>query len=142
MLAQCLSVQSVACGKSGYADRGAFNLPLLKSDEPGVKPCAVELGYIPFITEYLAASFVKPLALPHMEICGSTPYGIILYGVIITKTIGNYIFIVLVFAKLLFLLIKPYVEAGLTFSNRSISKLSIRTSGRMALSSWFGFILQ
>uniref|UniRef100_UPI0025B20726 hypothetical protein n=1 Tax=Bacteroides acidifaciens TaxID=85831 RepID=UPI0025B20726 len=30
LLAQCLSVQSVACGKSGYADGSAFNLPLLK----------------------------------------------------------------------------------------------------------------
>jgi hypothetical protein len=28
--AQCLSVQPVACGKIGYADGGAFNLPLLK----------------------------------------------------------------------------------------------------------------
>ena len=30
LFAQCLSVQPVAGGKSGYADGGAFNLPLLK----------------------------------------------------------------------------------------------------------------
>lgn len=42
----------------------------------------------------------------------------------------------------IFLLIKPYVEAGIAFSKRSMSKLSIRTSGRTALSSWSGFILQ
>lgn len=34
---------------------------------------------------------------------------------LISKTVGDYVFIILVFAKLLFLLIKPYVEAGLTF---------------------------
>ena len=30
LLAQCLSVQTVPNGKSGYADRSALNLPLLK----------------------------------------------------------------------------------------------------------------
>ena len=34
---------------------------------------------------------------------------------LISKTVGDYVFIILVFAKLLFLLIKPYVEAGIAF---------------------------
>ncbi len=50
-----------------------------------------------------------------MQVCGTPPYGIILYGAVIPKTVRYDVFIVLVFAKLLFLLIKPYVEAGLTF---------------------------
>ena len=142
LFTQGLTVEAIACGKSGDADRRAFNLPLLKSDKLGVKPCAVELGYIPFIAEYLAGDFVKPLALPHMKICGPSTYRIILYGAVIAESVRDYVFVVLVFAKLLFLLIKPYVEAGIAFSNRSMSKLSIRTSGRIALSSWSGFILQ
>lgn len=47
--------------------------------------------------------------------CPST-YRIILYGAVIAESVRDYIFIVLVFAKLLFLLIKPYVEARIAFS--------------------------
>ena len=50
-----------------------------------------------------------------MEVCGTPPYRIILYGAVITKTVGNYLFIILVFAKLLFLLVKPYIKAGIAF---------------------------
>ena len=70
---------------------------------------------VPVITEYLTGSFVKPLALAHMQVCGSSTYRIILYGAVIAKSVWDYIFIVLVFTKLLFLLIKPYVEAGIAF---------------------------
>ncbi len=58
---------------------------------------------------------VKPLALPHMQVCGTPPYGIILYSPVITKTVGDYVFIVLVFAKLFILLIKPNVETAIAF---------------------------
>lgn len=34
---------------------------------------------------------------------------------LISKTVGDYVFIILVFAKLLFLLIKPYGETGIAF---------------------------
>ena len=128
--------------RGGYAHGSAFNLLFLKSDELGVKPRAVELGYVPLITEYLAGGFVQPLALAHMEVCCTSTYRIILYGVVISKTVGDDVFIVLVFAKLLLLLVKPYIEACVAFSNRSMSKLSINTSGRMALSSLSGFIAQ
>ena len=95
---------------------GVLSISLFKkSDELGVKPCAVELGYIPFIAEYLVGGFVKPLALPHMQVCGTPPYGIILYGSVITKTVADYVFIVLVFAKLFILFIKPNVETALAF---------------------------
>lgn len=50
-----------------------------------------------------------------MQVCGTPPYRIILYGAVISKTIGDYVFIVLIFAKLLFLLVKPYIKAGVAF---------------------------
>ncbi len=62
-----------------------------------------------------SGGFVKPLALPHMQVCGTPPYGIILYGSVITKTVADYVFIVLVFAKLFILLIKPNVETAIAF---------------------------
>ena len=34
---------------------------------------------------------------------------------LISKTVGDYVFIILVFAKLLFLLVKPYIKAGIAF---------------------------
>lgn len=43
------------------------------------------------------------------------PYGIILYSPVITKAVGDYVFIVLVFAKLFILLIKPNVETAIAF---------------------------
>ena len=77
-----------------------------------------------------------------MEVRGPSPYRIILYGAVISKAVRDYVFVVLVFAKLFFLLVKPYIEAVIAFSNLSMSKLSIRTSGSIALSSWVGFIVQ
>ena len=50
-----------------------------------------------------------------MEVCGPSTYRIILYGAVIAESIRDYVIIVLVFAKLLFLLIKPYVETGIAF---------------------------
>ena len=50
-----------------------------------------------------------------MQIGGPSTYRIILYGAVIAESVGDYVFIVLVFAKLLLLLIKPYVEAGIAF---------------------------
>lgn len=50
-----------------------------------------------------------------MEVCGPSTYRIILYRTVIAESVRNYVFIVLVFAKLFFLLIKPYVEAGIAF---------------------------
>ena len=50
-----------------------------------------------------------------MQVCGPSTYRIILYSPVIAESVRDYIFIVLVFAKLLFLLIKPYVEAGIAF---------------------------
>ena len=62
-----------------------------------------------------AGSFVKPLALPNMEVCGPSTYRIILYGAVIAESVRDDVFIVPVFAKLLFLLVKPYVQAGIAF---------------------------
>ena len=50
-----------------------------------------------------------------MQVCGPSAYRIILYGAVIAESVRDYVFIVLVFAKLLFLLVKPYVEAGIAF---------------------------
>ncbi len=50
-----------------------------------------------------------------MEVGGPSTYRIILYGAVIPESVRDYVFIVPVFAKLLFLLIKPYVQAGIAF---------------------------
>ena len=50
-----------------------------------------------------------------MEVCGPSTYRIILYGAVIAESVRDYVIIVLVFAKLLFLLIKPYGETGIAF---------------------------
>ncbi len=50
-----------------------------------------------------------------MEVGGPSTYRIILYGAVIPESVRDYVFIVSVFAKLLFLLIKPYVQAGIAF---------------------------
>lgn len=50
-----------------------------------------------------------------MEVGGPSTYRIILYGAVIPEYVRDYGFIVPVFAKLLFLLIKPYVQAGIAF---------------------------
>ena len=50
-----------------------------------------------------------------MKICGPSTYRIILYGAVIAESVRDYVIIVLVFAKLLFLLIKPYGETGIAF---------------------------
>lgn len=50
-----------------------------------------------------------------MKVGGPSTYRIILYGAVIPESVRDYVFIVPVFAKLLFLLIKPYVQAGITF---------------------------
>ena len=46
---------------------------------------------------------------------GTPLYGIILYSPVIAETVGDYLFIILVFAKLLFLLVKPYIKAAIAF---------------------------
>ncbi len=50
-----------------------------------------------------------------MEAGGPSTFRIILYGAVIPESVRDYVFIVPVFAKLLFLLIKPYVQAGIAF---------------------------
>ena len=50
-----------------------------------------------------------------MQVCGPSTYRIILYGAVIAESVRDYVIIVLVFAKLLFLLIKPYGETGIAF---------------------------
>ena len=50
-----------------------------------------------------------------MEVCGPSTYRIILYGVVIAESVRDYIFVEPVFAKLLFLLIKPDVKTGIAF---------------------------
>ena len=50
-----------------------------------------------------------------MEVGGPSTYRIILYGAVIAESVRDYVIIVLVFAKLLFLLIKPYGETGIAF---------------------------
>ena len=50
-----------------------------------------------------------------MEVCGTPPYRIILYGAVISKSVRDYVLVVLVFAKLLFFLIEPYVKSGIAF---------------------------
>lgn len=50
-----------------------------------------------------------------MEAGGPSTYRIILYGAVIAESVRDYVIIVLVFAKLLFLLVKPYIKAGIAF---------------------------
>ena len=50
-----------------------------------------------------------------MQVCGPSTYRIILYGAVIAESVRDYVIVVLVFAKLLFLLIKPYGETGIAF---------------------------
>ena len=50
-----------------------------------------------------------------MEVRGPSTYRIILYGAVISKAVRDYVFVVLVFAKLFFLLVKPYIEAAIAF---------------------------
>ena len=50
-----------------------------------------------------------------MEVCSPSSYRIILYGAVSPEAVRDYVFIVLVFAKLLFLLSKPYVKARIAF---------------------------
>lgn len=50
-----------------------------------------------------------------MQVCGPSTYRIILYGAVIAESVRDYVITVLVFAKLLFLLIKLYVEVGIAF---------------------------
>lgn len=50
-----------------------------------------------------------------MQVCGPSTYRIILYGAVIAESVRDYVITVLVFAKLLFLLIKPYGETGIAF---------------------------
>lgn len=60
-----------------------------KSHELGVEPCAVELPYIPVVTEYLAAVLIEPFALANMKIGGTSPDGEVLYSVIFAESIGS-----------------------------------------------------
>ncbi len=46
---------------------------------------------------------------------GASPNFVLLQKVLSDSNIRDYVFIVPVFAKLLFLLIKPYVQAGIAF---------------------------
>ena len=43
------------------------------------------------------------------------PYRIILYGAVIPKSVGYYLFVILIFGKLLFLFVKPYIKAAIAF---------------------------
>ena len=77
-----------------------------------------------------------------MEPGGTAPDGEVLDGVVIAKAMGDDGGIELVFTKLDFLFVQPDVKTGSVFSKFTTSKLSISTSGRMALRRSSAFMLQ
>ena len=96
----------------------------------------VVFGQLPLVAEYLTRVLVKPLALVHMKVGGTTADGKVLDRMVLSEAMGYDPGVLLVLTHLNLLLVKPYVETKvslLKLGNVKIVYQHIREDGSKLL---------